>query len=265
MERRTFLNLSSGVAASMLLPFGRAIAAEELTSSMPVAAKKALADIALNAATKAGASYCRRAHRSLPQPVHHHARPERRKRGQHRVGRRGRARDRERRLRLCRHRPTCRPTASPTRRARRWPSPRPTPSCRPNRCAWHQSRAWATCRGATPIKKDWRTVPIKEKADLLIAANKAGMEGGANFMQSMLFQVNQQKYFASTDGSYIDQDVHRLWVPFFATAVDKASDKFRSRQGLIVPGGHGLRIPRRAARAQDQGRRRRRHAVHRIV
>ena len=57
MERRTFLNLSSGAAASMLLPFGRAIAAEELTSSMPVAAKKALADVALNAATKAGASY----------------------------------------------------------------------------------------------------------------------------------------------------------------------------------------------------------------
>ena len=42
---------------------------------------------------------------------------------------------------------------------------------------------------ATPYKKDWRTVPIKEKADLLIAANKAGMEAGASFMQSMLFQV----------------------------------------------------------------------------
>ena len=92
---------------------------------------------------------------------------------------------------------------------------------------------------ATPFKKDWRAVPIKEKAELLIAANKAGMDGGASFMQSVLFQVNQQKYFASTDGSYIDQDVHRLWAPVFATAVDKASGKFRSRSGLSSPVGMG--------------------------
>nr|WP_229264588.1 TldD/PmbA family protein [Duganella sp. 1411] len=88
---------------------------------------------------------------------------------------------------------------------------------------------------ATPFKKDWRTVPIKEKAEMLIAANKAGMDAGANFMQSMLFQVNQQKYFASTDGSYIDQDMHRLWSPLTATAVDKATNRFRTRDGLSSP------------------------------
>ena len=36
---------------------------------------------------------------------------------------------------------------------------------------------------ATPIKKDWRTVPIKEKADMLITANKAGMDGGALYFK----------------------------------------------------------------------------------
>ena len=46
----------------------------------------------------------------------------------------------------------------------------------------------------------------------------AGLDGGASFMQSLMFQVNQQKYFASTDGSYIDQDIHRLWSPMTATA-----------------------------------------------
>nr|WP_229202115.1 TldD/PmbA family protein [Pseudoduganella aquatica] len=92
---------------------------------------------------------------------------------------------------------------------------------------------------ATPFQKDWRTVAIKDKADMLIAANKAGMDAGASFMQSTLFQVNQQKYFASTDGSYIDQDIHRLWSPFTATAVDKASGKFRTRQGLSSPAGMG--------------------------
>jgi TldD protein len=98
---------------------------------------------------------------------------------------------------------------------------------------------------ATPIKKDWRTVPVKEKAEMLIAANKAGLDAGASFMTANLFQVNQQKYFASTDGSYIDQDIHRLWAPLTATAVDKATGKFRSRAGLALAGRHGLRILRR--------------------
>jgi TldD protein len=92
---------------------------------------------------------------------------------------------------------------------------------------------------ATPIKKDWRAVPVKEKAEMLIAANKAGLDAGASFMTANLFQVNQQKYFASTDGSYIDQDIHRLWAPLTATAVDKATGKFRSRAGLAPPVGMG--------------------------
>ena len=45
------------------------------------------------------------------------------------------------------------------------------------------------------------------------------MKGGANFVNSAMLAVNEQKYFASTDGSYIDQDLHRLWMPVFATAV----------------------------------------------
>nr|WP_229421790.1 TldD/PmbA family protein [Massilia aquatica] len=92
---------------------------------------------------------------------------------------------------------------------------------------------------ATPFTKDWRTVPIKDKAEMLIAANKAGLDAGASFMTSTLFQVNQQKYFASTDGSYIDQDIHRLWAPLTATAVDKASNRFRTRDGLASPAGMG--------------------------
>jgi len=75
---------------------------------------------------------------------------------------------------------------------------------------------------------------------MLIAANKAGLDAGASFMTANLFQVNQQKYFASTDGSYIDQDIHRLWAPMTATAVDKATGKFRSRAGLAAPVGMGF-------------------------
>ncbi|SIR15838.1 TldD protein [Pontibacter lucknowensis] len=91
----------------------------------------------------------------------------------------------------------------------------------------------------TPIEKNALAIPIKEKADLLLAVNDAAMKSGANYMNSLLFLVNEQKYFASTDGSYIDQDVHRIWPIFIATAIDPATGKFETRQSLSSPMGMG--------------------------
>ncbi len=91
----------------------------------------------------------------------------------------------------------------------------------------------------TPVVKSTFDVPIREKVDLLLDVNAAAQEAGASFINSMLFQVNEQKYFASTDGSYIDQDVHRLWPNFSVTVIDKASGKFQSRQSLSAPMGLG--------------------------
>jgi len=91
----------------------------------------------------------------------------------------------------------------------------------------------------TPIKKDFKEVPISEKVDLLLTANAAAMDNGANFVNSALFMVNEQKYFASTDGSYIDQDVHRIWPTFGVTAIDRSAGKFKSRQALSAPMGMG--------------------------
>jgi TldD protein len=90
----------------------------------------------------------------------------------------------------------------------------------------------------TPIKKNAMAVPIKDKVDLLLSVNDAAMSNGASYITSILFLVNEQKYFASTDGSYIDQDVHRLWAPFFATAVGKSG--FKQRTGLGNPVGMGF-------------------------
>ncbi|EDP71397.1 Twin-arginine translocation pathway signal [Flavobacteriales bacterium ALC-1] len=91
----------------------------------------------------------------------------------------------------------------------------------------------------TPIKKDFKEVPVSEKVDLLLSANGAAMENGANFVNSALFMVNEQKYFASTEGSYIDQDVHRIWPTFGVTAIDRSAGKFKSRQALSAPMGLG--------------------------
>jgi len=239
VERRTFLKVGAITGGTLLVPvFGSAIAAEELLNPMAVQFKKSLADAAMNAATKAGASYCDvRIGRYLNQfittrdlNVENIVNTE-----SSGVGVRVLANGaygfvstnvmtpdsvaEAARQAVVIAKANARLQAEPVRLA---------PVKGVGEVAW-----------ATPFKKDWRTVPIKEKAEMLVAANKAGMDAGASFMQSTLFQVNQQKYFASTDGSYIDQDVHRLWSPFTATAVDKSSGKFRTRQGLSSPAGMG--------------------------
>ena len=101
-----------------------------------------------------------------------------------------------------------------------------------------------------PIEKNAFEVPIKEKVDLLLGVNDAAMKGGANYITSILFMVNEQKYFASSDGSYIDQDIHRIWPTFFITKIDAATGKFETRNALSAPMGMGYEYL--YARPQDK-------------
>jgi TldD protein len=91
----------------------------------------------------------------------------------------------------------------------------------------------------TPIEKNAFEIPVKDKVDLLMQVNGIALAGGANFINSAILAVNEQKYFASTDGSYIDQDVHRLFPTFTVTKIDKASGKFETRRSLSSPVGMG--------------------------
>lgn len=90
-----------------------------------------------------------------------------------------------------------------------------------------------------PIQKNAFEVPIKEKVDLLLGVNDAALKNGANYVNSVLFMVNEQKYFASSDGSYIDQDVHRIWPIFNVTCIDPKTGKFETRNTLSAPVGMG--------------------------
>ncbi|WP_426060100.1 TldD/PmbA family protein [Hymenobacter sp. B1770] len=98
----------------------------------------------------------------------------------------------------------------------------------------HGEVAWKT-----PIQQNAFEVAIKDKVDLLLSVNAKAMDMGASFVNSTIQQVNEQKYFASTDGSYIDQDIHRIYPSFGVTAIDRASGKFRTRQALSSPMGMG--------------------------
>ncbi len=239
MERRTFLNVGSAALGSMLIPvFGNAVASEALLTPLAEKFKKTLADVALNAATKAGASYCDvRIGRYLNQfiitrdlNVENVVNTE-----SAGVGVRVLANGAYGFAATSDMSPDA--VAAAARQAVAIAKANARLQSEPVRLA--PVKGVGEVKWATPIKKDWRAVPIKEKAELLIAANKAGLDAGASFMNAQMFQVNQQKYFASTDGSYIDQDVHRMWVPVTATAVDKVNNKFRSRQGLSTPVGMG--------------------------
>ncbi|QGZ40775.1 TldD protein [Pseudoduganella flava] len=235
MERRTFLKIGAAAGGTMIVPvFGNAIAAEQLSNPMAVQFKKSLADAAMNAATKAGATYCDvRVGRYLNQfittrdlNVESIVNTESSGVGVRVIA--GGAYGF-----VATNVMTVDAVADAARQA--------VAIAKANARLQSEPVQLAPVKGvgevawATPFKKDWRLVPVKDKAEMLIAANKAGIASGASFMQSMLFQVNQQKYFASTDGSYIDQDIHRLWSPFTATAVDKATGKFRTRDGLSSP------------------------------
>jgi TldD protein len=90
-----------------------------------------------------------------------------------------------------------------------------------------------------PIERNAFDVPIKEKVDLLMTVNAAALKNGANYVNSLIFAVNEQKYFASSEGSYIDQDIQRIWPTFTITKIDPKTSKFETRNALSSPMGMG--------------------------
>jgi TldD protein len=100
-------------------------------------------------------------------------------------------------------------------------------------------RGYGEVSWKTPIEINAFEVPIKDKVALLLNVNSEAMKGGAKYVNSNLFMINEQKYFASTDGSYIDQDIHRIWPTFTVTKIDSAGGKFETRNALSAPMGLG--------------------------
>lgn len=91
----------------------------------------------------------------------------------------------------------------------------------------------------TPIEINALEVPIKDKIDFLLATNDIAMKNGASFINSSMFIIEEQKYFASTDGSYIDQVINRFSPRFQVTKIDKTTGIFTTRNSLSAPVGMG--------------------------
>jgi len=239
MLRREFLKMSGAGAGALMLPiYGRAVAADVLATTMDVATKKKMATVALNAATKNGASYCDvRIGRYLRQfvitredRVENVVNTESMGTGIRVIvnGTWGFA-----------------ATSDFSEDGIAKAAVQATQIAKANSKFQTEPVQLAPVKGVgdvswkTPIVKNSMEVPLKEKVELLMSVNGAAMKAGADYIRSTLFLVNEQKYFASTDGSYIDQDVHRIWAPMEVTVIDKATGKFRTREELGGPRGMG--------------------------
>ena len=84
------------------------------------------------------------------------------------------------------------------------------------------------------------TVPIEEKADLLLKANAAAMKAqNVKFVFSAMFFRKDERNYANTDGSVITQTIIQSWVPMQITAVAPDQSDFQNRGSVSPPMGRG--------------------------
>jgi len=238
VQRREFLAYSGLGLAGLVLPHSRLIAAEQLLAPVDTVQRRRLAEVALAAARAAKASHCDvRIGRYLNQSVVTR---------EHQVGNVTNRESSGVGVRVlvngawgfaATHQQTEAAVRGAVEQATAIARANASIQTRPVQLA--PTPAVGEVRWQTPVRKNAMEVPIQDKIELLLALNGAALDAGADFINSTLFLVNEQKYFASSDGSFIDQDIHRIWLPFTATAIDKASGKFRTRAGLSSPMGMG--------------------------
>jgi TldD protein len=95
-----------------------------------------------------------------------------------------------------------------------------------------------------PHQDQWRSayridpfqVPLEKKIGLLLEMNEAALRvKGARFVSSRLDFVGEEKFFASSEGSRIQQEIIRSSPAFTVTAVDTARGEFQTRDSLAAP------------------------------
>ncbi len=92
----------------------------------------------------------------------------------------------------------------------------------------------------TPIRTDPFDVPLQQKVDTLLAINARALEvPGVTFCSSSMDFVREHKFFASTEGSYIEQWIVRSSPSFTVTSVDRKRGSFQTRDSYTDPKGVG--------------------------
>jgi len=92
----------------------------------------------------------------------------------------------------------------------------------------------------TPHTIDPFTVAVEDKASLLLKANAEALKvAGVKFVFSGLFFRKQERNYANSDGSVINQVVIQSWPLMQITAVAPDFSDFQNRGNVVAPAGRG--------------------------
>lgn len=101
-----------------------------------------------------------------------------------------------------------------------------------------------TAEWKTPIKTNPFDVSFKDRAQFLLQVHSLALGEQANghkiFVRSNLTAVREEKYFASSEGSKIWQEITRIDPSTHITASDPKTGKFASRALFVLPQGKGF-------------------------
>ncbi|HYM20718.1 MAG TPA: TldD/PmbA family protein [Candidatus Kapabacteria bacterium] len=100
-----------------------------------------------------------------------------------------------------------------------------------------------TAEWKTPIVKNPFDISFKDRAEFLLGihslAASTNIGGKKLFIDSELSSVREEKYFASSDGSKIWQEITRIDPSTYVTIADPASGEFAGRALFALPQGRG--------------------------
>jgi TldD protein len=88
----------------------------------------------------------------------------------------------------------------------------------------HPAAQWRS-----PVETDPFTIPIEDKVAHLLAANAAALAvQGVRFVNSSMFFLREEKYYANSDGTVTDQVIYRASVGLVPTAVAADNSDFQT-------------------------------------
>jgi TldD protein len=93
---------------------------------------------------------------------------------------------------------------------------------------------------STPLRRDAFTVPLEEKVARLLSINAMALkQPGVSFVDSQMTFVKEHKFFASSEGSRIEQTLSRLHPTFSVTSIDEKKGGFETRASYTDPRAAG--------------------------
>lgn len=93
---------------------------------------------------------------------------------------------------------------------------------------------------STPIIRDPFDVPVQETVDLLLACNAEAMRAAnVKYSDASLHAASEDKFFASSEGSQIQQAIYRIWPTCEAAAVSADGSDFQTCATFPAPSGQG--------------------------